>query len=196
MFGGKTSELFSILRKYALIGKKVVLIRHESDDQRHSSKRSIGRSHDGTQMIAISETTLAEDPINMNPGVEVIGIDEGQFFPHLLEFCLRWRQKGALIYISALNAKADNTSWPEVDRLYPRVDNIIFKHGICIICGDDQASRSKNIVQITNKDGVMVGGDESYVSMCSRCQEQDKEVTEEHLRKRREGVMQSKSLFI
>jgi thymidine kinase len=43
--------------------------------------------------------------------------------------------------------------------------------------------------------GVMVGGDESYVSVCSRCQEEEREVGEEHLKKRRDGVAKSKVFF-
>ena len=196
MFGGKTTELFLILKRHVMVGKEITLICHESDKKRNNGKRYIGRSHDGTQMIAISESSLKEDPITLNPGVQVIGIDEGQFFGGLLDFCLRWRAKGVHIYVSALNAKADNTSWPEVDRLYPRVDDIIFKQAICITCGTESASRSKNIVDMKGSNGVMVGGDESYVSICSICQEQEEEITEDHLRKRKEVIMKTKSLFI
>lgn len=196
MFSGKTTELFSILKRHAMVGEEIALIRHKSDDERYTEKRSIARSHDGQKMIAISEHSLKEDPITLNPGVQVIGIDEGQFFGGLLEFCLRWRTKGVHIYVSALNAKADNTSWAEVDRLYPRVDDIIFKQAMCIICGSEHASRSKNIVDMKGSNGVMVGGDESYVAVCSLCQEQGEEVSEEHLRKRKEVIMKTKALFI
>ncbi|MEM2055884.1 MAG: hypothetical protein QXY48_06020, partial [Sulfolobales archaeon] len=50
MFSGKTTELLRVLRKYAIAGYRVVLVK-PSTDTRYSSSKVV--SHDGLEMDAL-----------------------------------------------------------------------------------------------------------------------------------------------
>ena len=65
----------------------------------------------------------------------VIGIDEGQFFKDLPEFCSNMQMRGVSSYISALNGDSNRKEWPVVSQLIPLCTNIEFiSHQQCKKC--------------------------------------------------------------
>ena len=82
MFSGKTEELMYRLRRAEYAKKKVVTIKHEIDNRKSFSCIV---SHDGIKREAYPVGNCEESLrtlINLtDPSVDVVGIDEIQFFP-------------------------------------------------------------------------------------------------------------------
>lgn len=105
MFAGKTSELLRRTRRYKQY-KKCLLIAYKGDN-RYSSDASV-ITHDQTEMKAKCVERLSEVE-NAAHSYNVIGIDEGQFFPgmprmdntgHQLRFTCPYKQDAAEAYHS------------------------------------------------------------------------------------------------
>ena len=190
MFSGKSAELFRRLKKHAQVGNTVWLISHIIDDR--YTKKQMASSHDGETMLCSKVNSLEQDPRDIPEDVSVIGIDECQFFDGLASFCNRWTEKGVTIIAAGLHTTFEGKMWPNVVELLPQLDDIVYCHAICIICGSEMASRSKAIQKMP-ENGVLVGADESYTATCSTCF--DKDVTKDHLQKRANNVKTIKKLF-
>jgi len=194
MFSNKTTELMLTLKRYLISGKNVLMIKH-SNDTRYS--KNLASSHDGMCMIAVAVNSLQN--VVVKEDVDIIGIDEGQFFEDLLKFCLKWIAMGKTIYIAALCSKAKRFSddldieWPEIQKIIPFVSDISFQKSVCIICGSSSATRNKCLVSLP-KDGVLIGGGSKFVSVCVSCE--DVEVLPQHLENRGKCVEKIKELFI
>ena len=193
MFSDKTTSLMFKLKKYYITGKKTILIKH-TRDTRKKNHRHLNTSHDGLCMNAINVSSLEQDP-EISEDIEVIGVDEGHFFPHLHEFCLRWLPKGVTIIIAALNGTYERKPFPVISKLIPLADNIIFHHSVCVICSAKDASCSvkTNVEAEVDENGILVGGDDMFTVTCSRCY--SKEITKEHLEARKKIVEEAKKLI-
>jgi thymidine kinase len=188
MFSGKTTAVMEHLKKAVYAGKRVIAVRHISDIRYDNT---LVVSHDGQKMSAINMDTL-EDPKCVPPDVEVIGIDEGHFQKGLAKFCEYWNERGVEVCVAALHTTFDNKLWPEVVQLLPLCSATKFHHAVCVLCGNTQACRTKNLARMPET-GVLVGGEDMYVSTCFTCQ--SKEVSEDILLKRKEIIERIKDLF-
>ena len=84
MFSGKSNRLIEIIRKYIYKEKKTIMIKFQGDN-RYSNKSEI-ITHDLTIYDSI-ECKKLYDSFEKLKNYDVIGIDEGQFFPDLVEIC-------------------------------------------------------------------------------------------------------------
>ena len=83
MFSGKTSEMFRHVRRYMVAKKKCVIIKY-SKDTRYGGMGEAA-THDLIKMNSTPCTAL-NDVRAEAMQCDVIGIDEGQFFPDIVEF--------------------------------------------------------------------------------------------------------------
>ena len=104
MFSGKTSKLFDRLKKYLVSDRKVILFSHGADNRYAIGKRQLASSHDGIIMQAVKTKVL--DSVDIPEDVTVIGIDEGQFFEGLGDFCVKQNKLGRTVIVAALNHEA------------------------------------------------------------------------------------------
>jgi len=84
MFSGKSTRLVETVRKYTYKNKKTVLVNF-IDDKRYSENSQIV-THDLNKYDSLSCQMLGEI-YDVIKNYDVIGIDEGQFFPDLVEAC-------------------------------------------------------------------------------------------------------------
>jgi thymidine kinase len=77
MFSGKTSELIRRLKRYRVIGKKILVINSKKDTR---ASEDVLRTHDNVRFDCIKTNTL--DDVDFSD-VDVIAIDEAQFLPVL-----------------------------------------------------------------------------------------------------------------
>lgn len=84
MFSGKTSELIRRLKRYKVIGKKVLVVNSSKDTR---SIEDVLKTHDNVKFGCVKVESLAE-LVNYNEytRADVIAIDEAQFFRQLREF--------------------------------------------------------------------------------------------------------------
>ncbi len=97
-------------------------------------------------------------------------IDEGQFFPDLLEFCMFCMSLGKSCAISALNGDFTQKSFPSIQDIYSHCSDVTFLHGVCMACDDGISAFTVLKEGVQTPDGqIHVGGNEAYQAVCARC---------------------------
>ena len=170
MFSGKTSKLFDRLKNYLVSDRKVILLSHGADNRYGIGKRQLASSHDGIIMQAVKTTNL--ETVVIPEDVTVIGIDEGQFFEGLSDFCLKQNQLGRTVIVAALNHEAtpQRNVWPNVVPLFGFAF-ITTVPAVCVVCHKPAlCSRRLEPKQENAPLGqIDIGGDDKYIATCSKC---------------------------
>eukprot|EP00762_Andalucia_godoyi_P000692 ANDGO_05408.mRNA.1 Thymidine kinase len=162
MFAGKSTELMRRIRRYNVAKKRCVLIKFKADT-RYSAECMA--THDRQTIAAKGALTLAEVETDVEH-VDVIGIDEGQFFPDLVPFCEKHANAGRTIIISALDATFQRKAFPNVAELIPMAESVEKLTAVCMKCSR-AASFSKRISAECEVN--IIGGADKYVSVCRAC---------------------------
>lgn len=162
MFSGKSEELVRRLRR-AVIGKrKVKAFKHASDDRYH--RTHIG-CHTGLQFEAIPAKDVRElDELILD--VEVVGIDEAQFFDaSLVELCEKLANYGIVVIVAGLDLDSSGQPFGPMAPLMAVAEKVTKLHAVCVVCGDE-ACRSYH--KGMKQHQVEVGADQ-YEARCRKC---------------------------
>ncbi|XP_059990966.1 thymidine kinase, cytosolic isoform X3 [Lagenorhynchus albirostris] len=127
MFSGKSTELMRRVRRFQIAQYKCLVIKY-AKDTRYSSNFS---THDRNTMEALPACVL-RDVAQEALGVAVIGIDEGQFFPDIVEFSETMANAGKTVIVAAL----DGTFQRKVE-VIGGADKY---HSVCRLCYFKKAS--------------------------------------------------------
>ncbi len=170
MFAGKSSELIRRVDNYKLAqNDHCSFIKYDKDNRWIIPDIS---THDGTRRPAIPSRNLKdfnpeqENKINVS---KVIGIDEGQFFEYLVEFCIENVKKGKIIIVAALNGTFNKDPWKVITELIPHVDEIVFLTAFCSECKVEQAPFTRRLCE--NNEIELIGGSKEYQALCRICYE-------------------------
>ena len=68
---------------------------------------------------------------------DVFGIDEGQFYPDLVEGVESFLRRDKIVIISALDGDFERKPFGQIPELIPLSDDIVKLRAICMRCGDD-----------------------------------------------------------
>lgn len=96
----------------------------------------------------------------------MIGIDEGQFFPDLIDFCESFANSGKIVVVAALDGTYQRKAFGEIMNLVPLAENVIKLNAICMRCFKN-ASFTKRISD--EKAVEIIGGTDKYMSVCRQC---------------------------
>ncbi|KAK2949605.1 putative Thymidine kinase [Blattamonas nauphoetae] len=162
MFSGKTTELMRRITRHRLARHSCLVIKFKLDTRYSFDKLS---SHDRQMCPAIACSRLSEAEDHLKD-VQVIGIDEGQFYPDLLQFCETQANAGRIVIISALDGDFQRKRFNDVVDLIPMAESVVKLTAVCSVCGDS-ASFSKRIALSSKQQ--LIGGMESYQAVCRRC---------------------------
>lgn len=163
MFCGKSEELVRRLRRAIIARKKVVGIKHSSDDRYHQTH--IG-CHTGVTFEAVALGTVEDISQYLKPDVEVVGIDEGQFFdPGLADLCESLANRGVRVIVAGLDQDSDGRPFSPIPSLMAVAEDVTKLHAVCIVCGDE-ASRSYHKGSKTHQVEVGAG---QYEARCRGC---------------------------
>ena len=163
MFSGKSTRLIEIIRKYVYKAKKTIMIKFFAD-KRYSDKSEVV-THDLIKYDSIDCKNL-RDSYDKIKDYDVIGIDEGQFFPDLVEVCEELAQQKKIIIIAALNGDFRMEPFPVISRIISKADKIKLLKAYCFHCHKD-ARYSLRIVQ--SNETVLIGAGEAYKPACREC---------------------------
>ncbi len=173
MFSGKTSELLRLVERQQIAKRRCVLIRYSkgtrslsplTPDDRYST--DCVATHHGQQMPAVSATTLRSVlPECLN--YDVVGIDEGQFFPDVVDVADELANYGKVVIIASLDGTFERLPFPSrVLDLVARAEHVVKLHAVCSVCGGN-APFSKRLSQ--EKDVQVIGGADKYIAVCRAC---------------------------
>jgi len=166
MFSGKTTELQRIIRRYMYAGKEIIIIKHINDN-RYDEENFIV-SHDKHKIVAIPVSKLSDvfTCIKSPNQFDIIGIDEGQLFPNIVEFSNRCANLGKIVVISALDADYRQEPFGDICSLIPKCERVTKLTSVCVNCGKD-ASFTKRTSDETEI--VVIGGTDKYIPVCRQC---------------------------
>lgn len=162
MFAGKTSELTRRLTRYKLSSYRCLGIKF-AGDTRYEKDEIV--THDGKRMTAVKCYQLYSSSVNPED-FDVIGIDEGQFFPDLVLFCKEQIKKGKIIIVAGLDGTYLRTGFDQIIQLVPLATSVKKLSAICMSCGK-KASFTKRISSEEKID--VIGGLDKYMAVCREC---------------------------
>jgi thymidine kinase len=164
MFSGKSEELVRRLRR-ALIAKQRVQVFQHQADTRSGHERLVTRDNRGLDAVTIS--TASELRARLAFGVEVIGIDEAQFFDRdLVPLLQELADLGLRIIIAGLDQDYRRQPFGLMPELLAVAEYVDKMHAVCVRCGAP-AHYSQRIAG--GEEQVQVGDGESYEARCRRC---------------------------
>ena len=152
MFSGKSTELIRRLQRFKISQYECIIVKY-ANDTRYTKEEAIS-THD-RQMVPAIRSTRLNDLKNMHTcldGYEVIGIDEGQFFPDVVEFSEEMADLGKTVIIAALDGTYQRKGFPNVLELVPLAEHVIKLTAVCMICFDDGSytKRISNDKEVSN----------------------------------------------
>ena len=163
MFSGKTEELIRRLKR-ARIAKLQVEIFKPMVDKRYDETNIV--SHDAN---AIHSTPVPSSSsiLLFGSNVDVIGVDEAQFFDdELPNVCEQLANSGTRVIVAGLDMDFLGKPFGPMPHLLAIADYITKVHAICMNCGD-LATHSFR----TTKDEalILLGEKENYIPLCRSC---------------------------
>ena len=163
MFSGKTEELLRRLRR-AKIARQTVEIFKPAIDIRYSQDEVV--SHDKNTILS-TPVDHSSNILLLSSEVEVVGVDEAQFFDNgLVEVCQQLADQGVRVIVAGLDMDFKRNSFGPIPALCAIADDITKVHAICVECGN-LASYSHRLVN--NDKQIMLGEIEEYQPLCRKC---------------------------
>ena len=164
MFSGKSEELVRRLRR-AAIARQVVQVFKPAADLRHGPERLVTR--DKRELEALSVTCSCDLRQKLAPGVEVVGIDEAQFFDlELPAVCCTLADQGKRVLVAGLDQDYLGKPFEPIPQLLAIAEYITKTLAICMVCGAP-ANHTQRLVASSER--VLVGTQGTYEARCRRC---------------------------
>jgi thymidine kinase len=163
MFSGKTEELIRRLRIAQFAGLKVEIFK-PSLDNRYSETRVV--SHDDKSIIS-TPVDNASAILLLAGNVDVIGIDEAQFFDDsIIEVCNELADNGIRIVIAGLDMDFMGKPFGPIPALLAVAEYVTKVHAICMRCGNlaQYSFRKSEDSQV-----VLLGEKNLYEPLCRNC---------------------------
>lgn len=164
MFSGKTEELLRRLRR-AKFARQTVEIFKPTIDVRYSQEEVV--SHDKNSILS-TPVEHSSSILLLSSEVEVVGIDEAQFFDEgLADVCQELADRGIRVIVAGLDMDFKRVPFGAMPALCAIADDVTKVHAICVQCGA-LANYSYRLVKDNDKQ-VMLGEMGEYQPLCRRC---------------------------
>lgn len=163
MFSGKTEELIRRLKRAKIARLKVEIFK-PAIDTRYSVAEVV--SHDENSILS-TPVESSGNIMLLTSDVDVIGIDEAQFFDAgLIEVSINLANQGIRVIIAGLDMDFKGNPFGPIPGLMAVADHITKVHAICMRCGDvaqfsHRLSKAEKLVLLGEKD--------EYEPLCRSC---------------------------
>lgn len=163
MFSGKTEELIRRLKRAQFANQKIAVFKPVLDN-RYSDADVV--SHD---LHSVSSRPVASpsDILEIEDDVQVVGIDEAQFFDNtLVSVCQALADKGIRVVIAGLDTDYLGHPFGPMPSLMAIAEDVQKVHAICVKCGS-LANHSHRLTK--SRDLVVLGEKDVYEPLCRDC---------------------------
>ena len=163
MFSGKTEELIRRLRRAEIARQKVEIF-----------KPAIDTRYSATEVVSHDEKTIRSTAVDnsatillLTGDVEVVGIDEAQFFDMgLSEVCNRLADMGIRVIVAGLDMDFRGKPFGPVPGLMACAEDVTKLHAVCMRCG----GLAQYSHRLSGADSlVLLGEKETYEPLCREC---------------------------
>lgn len=163
MFSGKTEELIRRLRRAEFAKQKVEIF-----------KPGIDTRYDETNVVSHEGTTIRSTPVPSSSNllllagdIEVVGIDEAQFFDEgLPQVCAQLASQGIRVIAAGLDMDFLGRPFGPMPQLMAMAEYVTKVHAICMRCGDLATFSHRTSAR---KELVVLGETDSYEPLCRAC---------------------------
>lgn len=163
MFSGKTEELLRRLRRAKIANQKVEIFKPMVDTRYHDT---LIVSHDENH-IQSTPIGIAENILLYSNEVEVVGIDEAQFFDeNLPDVCAKLAANGTRVIIAGLDMDFKGQPFGPMPRLMAMAEYVTKVHAICVRCGSPAGFSYRLSAEEST---VLLGEKDHYEPRCRHC---------------------------
>jgi thymidine kinase len=163
MFSGKTEELIRRLKRAKIANLKVEIFKPDVDLR-----------YDVEKIVSHDENTITSTPISnsqkillLAQDVDVIGIDEAQFFDaELPNVCDELALRGTRVIVAGLDMDYLGNPFGQIPFILAKADYITKLHAICVKCGN---IANYSYRKIPNEDKILIGEKDVYEPRCRIC---------------------------
>lgn len=160
MFSGKTEELIRRLKRVRIANLRVEIF-----------KPAIDTRYDEVNIVSHDENNIAATPIEnsqqillLAQEVDVVGIDEAQFFDAELPYvCDQLALRGIRVIIAGLDMDYLGKPFGQMPNLLAKADYITKLHAICVKCGN---IANYSYRKSANNNTVLLGEKDVYEPRC------------------------------
>lgn len=164
MFSGKTEELIRRVRLAQIAKQKTIIFKPRVDD-RYAERQIV--SHGDQRMDSVPIVHAEEILKRVGDDIEVVGIDEAQFFGmDLVAVCEGLANRGKRVIVAGLDQDYRGRPFEPIPSLLAVAEFITKNLAICVKCGNP-ANRSQRITESTER--IVVGASEAYEARCRHC---------------------------
>jgi len=167
MFSGKTTELQREFREWASIGKKTICINHQ-DDNRYGDIYTNMYSHSMSFIECVKTKNLFDISREKLSSCNVILVNEGQFFPDVVDFCKYWAERESKnVIVCGLDGDFKREPFGNFLNLVPLADEIVKLNAYCKNCSDGTKALFTHR-KTSEKEQIVIGSD-NYEALCRNC---------------------------
>ncbi len=164
MFSGKSEELVRRLVR-ARIARQRIQVFKPITDSRHPPEVLVTR--DSREVAAESVVDSAALRLAVDPQVDVVGIDEAQFFDSgLVDLVTELADDGVRVVVAGLDQDYMRRPFGPMPAIMALAEYVDKTHAVCVQCGS-AAAYSQRIAG--GDDQVLVGDVEAYEARCRDC---------------------------
>ena len=160
MFSGKSTELMRQVSRYKAIGKIVLVVNHTHDTRTDDSIKT----HNDIKHKAVKVSRLLMlIEQNMLENIDILAIDEAQFFPDLKEFILKIERTNLILYMAGLDGDSDRNPFGQILECIPLCDSVVKLRALDMInCdGHTKAPFSLRVKDATHSQ-IQIGAKDCY----------------------------------
>lgn len=163
MFSGKTEELIRRLKRAQFAKQKVEIFKPSVDTRYHDVDVV---SHDSNS-IRSTPVDSSSNILLLTSDVQVVGIDEAQFFDNgLASVCNQLADSGIRVIVAGLDMDYLGKAFGPIPELLAIAEHVTKVHAICMRCGN-LANHSH---RMTKEESLVVLGEASnYEPLCRDC---------------------------
>ena len=164
MFSGKTEELIRRLRRAQFANQQIAIFKPVID-KRYSDVEVV--SHDFHKITSTPISAPKEILEKVGPEVQVVGIDEAQFFDDtLVEVCQTLANSGVRVIVAGLDTDYLGQPFGPMPRLMAVAEDVQKVHAICVRCG----ALANHLHRLSkSQDLVLLGEKDVYEPLCRDC---------------------------
>lgn len=163
MFSGKTEELIRRLKRAKIASLRVEIFKPETDVR-----------YDVQNIMSHDENAVPSTPVEssqtillLSNAVDVVGIDEAQFFDDRLpDVCDQLALRGIRVIVAGLDMDYTGKPFAQMPFMLARADFITKLHAICVKCGH---IANYSYRKTTSKAQVLLGEKDVYEPRCRKC---------------------------
>lgn len=169
MFAGKSTFITNTANSYAAIKTPVYIVKHSIDTRYAYHEEDMVTAHETGVRIGRIQSLLNVVMRSMIEDVEVVIVDEAQFFTGLREFAIYVVEKlGKKLYLVGLDGDSDRGVFGELLDCIPLADKVTKLSAFCRRCANGTPGIFSHR-HVESAERILIGGTEKYETLCRAC---------------------------